>query len=311
MRELPFFMPETTFRNVYLLGNPASGRGRGARALARVTGLLEARGVRPTVLRTTGPTEAVALARQAAAEGADLLLVIGGDGTIRDVAEGILTAATAPTNTILGIVPAGTGNDLARTLGLSTDLARAVATALDGANRELDVWRWNDRPFVNIAGVGLDAAVAGAVNQKFRTLRGPLAYIAGALYTLPRFQPFSLTLRLTDGEWTGTVWLAAFASGRCYGGGMQIAPAANPGDGLLDVVVVEETSRWELLRQLPGLFSGRHIRHPKVRIVRAASVEVHAPPQDVTLDGELLGVTPARVHRDPQRLRVRVPSTAA
>ena len=299
-------MPDTPNHNVYLLGNPVSGRGRGAKALAQIAALLKARGVEIEVLRTCGPTDAIRLARQAVESGAELLLVAGGDGTIRDAVEGIVSAASARATTV-GILPAGTGNDLARTLGISTNLERAVEVALAGTERELDVWRWNDTPFVNIAGVGLDAAVAGAVNRKFRALHGPLAYLAGALYALPRFQPFPVTLQLPEGEWSGTVWLAAFASGRCYGGGMQIAPAADPHDGLLDIVVVEETSRGELLRQLPGLFSGRHVTHPKVRIVRAASVSVHAPPQDVTLDGELLGVTPGRVWHDDSRVRVRVP----
>lgn len=276
--------------------------------MARVTALLEARNVKATVLQTAGPTDAIQLARQAAESGAELLLVIGGDGTIRDVAEGVVSASGTTT---VGILPAGTGNDLARTLGIPSQLGPAVEVALTGASLDLDVWRWNDTPFVNIAGVGLDAAVAGAVNRKFRHLHGPLAYVAGALYALPRFQPFPLTLQLPDGKWSGTVWLAAFASGKCYGGGMQIAPDAAPDDGLLDIVVVEKTSRAELLRQLPGLFSGRHVNHPKVRIVRAASVEIQAPPQDATLDGELLGATPARVWRDATRLRVRVPRTSS
>jgi len=304
-------MPHTPIRNVYLLGNPASGRGRGAKALHQINALLKERGVEAVVLRTTGPTDAIRLAREAAESGAELLLVCGGDGTIRDAIEGVVSASRVAGATAVGLLPAGTGNDLARTLGIPTRREQALAVALDGAERNLDVWRWNGTPFVNIAGVGLDAAVAGAVNRKFRTLRGPLAYIAGALYALPRFQPFPLTLQLPDTEWTGTVWLAAFASGKCYGGGMRIAPDADPHDGLLDVVVVEKTSRVELLRQLPGLFSGRHVTHPKVRIVRAASVEVQAPPQEVTLDGELLGATPARIWRDPATVRVRVPRTSS
>lgn len=297
----------TPLRNLYLLGNPVSGRGRGALALAKTEALLQARGLAVTVLRTAGPADAIRLARQAAEEGAELLLVSGGDGTIRDAVEGLLSVPGAPSTTTVGILPSGTGNDLARTLGIPRDLARAVTIALDGIDRELDVWRWNDTPFLNIAGVGLDAAIAGAVNRKFRTLRGPLAYLAGVLHTLPRFHPFPLTLRFPKEEWSGLVWLAAFANAKCYGGGMQIAPAANPDDGLLDVVVVEETSRAELLRQLPGLFSGQHVSHPKVRIVRAEAVEVIAPRQEVTLDGELIGSTPGLIRRDPARLRVRVP----
>jgi diacylglycerol kinase (ATP) len=301
-------MPETTPRNVYLLGNPASGRGRGAAALARAEGLLRDQGVSAVVLRTSGPADAIRLAREAAAAGAELLLVSGGDGTLRDAVEGLLSVPGAPHTTAVGILPSGTGNDLARTLGLPRRLEAALQVALSGADRALDVWRWNDTPFVNIAGVGLDAAVAGAVNRKFRTLRGPLAYVAAALDTLPRFSPFALELRFPDGEWSGKAWLAAFANARCYGGGMQIAPAAQPDDGLLDVVVVAETPRAELLRQLPGLSSGRHVHHPAVKIFRVEAVEALAGPQEVTLDGELLGSTPGRVTREGARVRVRVPS---
>lgn len=301
-------MPESPLRNVYLLGNPASGRGRGAAALDRAEALLRERGVPTVVLRTSGPADAVRLARQAAVAGAELLLVSGGDGTLRDAVEGLLSVPDAQDTTAVGILPSGTGNDLARTLGLPRRLEHALQVALSGADRALDVWRWNGTPFVNIAGVGLDAAVAGAVNRKFRSLRGPLAYVAAALDTLPRFAPFALELRFRDGGWSGKAWLAAFANARCYGGGMQIAPAAQPDDGLLDVVVVTETPRAELLRQLPGLFSGRHVRHPAVKIFRVEAVDVLAEPQEVTLDGELLGATPARVARERARVRVRVPA---
>lgn len=302
-------MPGSHPPNIYLLANPASGRGRGTAALAQAESLLRARGILPTVLRTSGPLDAIRLSREAVEAGAELLIVSGGDGTLRDAVEGLLTASHGQGTTAVGILPSGTGNDLTRTLGIPRRLPEALEVALTGRDYPLDVWRWDERPFVNIAGVGLDAAVASAVNRKFRTLRGPLAYVAGALHTLPRFRPFPLELRFAEGGWSGQAWLAAFANARCYGGGMQIAPGAVPDDGLLDIVLVEETSRSELLRQLPGLFSGKHVSHPAVKLFRTEAVEILAPPQDVTLDGELLGATPGHVTRAGSRIRMRVPRT--
>jgi diacylglycerol kinase (ATP) len=301
-------MTNPVLPSVYLLGNPASGGGKGARLLLRIEEALRARGITPVVRRTERPGHLVELARASAAEGAGLVLVTGGDGSIRDAVAGLLRAGPeAVVGTVVGIIPGGTGNDLARTLGLPRDPDRALEIALDGAERELDVWRWNGEPFINIAGVGLDAAVAAAVNRSFKKLGGTAAYVAAVFSTVPKFKPFQLSLQFPEGEWEGPAWLAAFANARCYGGGMQIAPGADPGDGLLEIVVVGEISRLALLGQVPGLFSGRHVSHPCVRVIRTERVTLKAPGQVVTLDGELLGATPAEITRDPQRIRLRVP----
>jgi diacylglycerol kinase (ATP) len=283
-----------------------SGRGRGAAAIEAAAAALKARGLSPDVRPTQHPGHAVELARRAAKEGADLLLVCGGDGTVRDTAEG-LDGADLP----VGILPGGTGNDLARTLNLPRETGAALDTALSGRDRLLDVWRWNEVPFVNIAGIGLDAAVAGVVNRRFRRLTGTLAYVAAFVLTLPRYRPQELRLEWPDGEWSGSAWLAAFASGRSYGGGMLIAPDAVPDDGLLDVVVIEGVGKVELLRQFPKLFAGTHVKHPRVRTLRLPSVKIEAAPQEATIDGELIGAAPAAVSQAGRPFRVRVPTTGA
>lgn len=270
-----------------------------------------ARGLRATVLRTERSGHAVELARIAAESGTETLLVLGGDGTIRDAVEGLLTAREGTPLPALAILPGGTGNDLVRTLQIPIDLTRALDVALGAVEVELDVWNWNGTPFINVAGVGLDAAVASVVNRRPRRIKGTLGYLVAALATLPRFQPTEIALRLPDREWLGPVWLVAFGNGRCYGGGMRIAPDADPCDGLLDVVVVEAMPRWELLCQLPGLFSGKHVRHPRVHVLRAEWVEVNGMPQEVTIDGELIGRVPGVVRRAPRRVRLRTPAAFA
>lgn len=290
--------------SLFLIGNPRSGRGNGAVLLERAQSLLRARGQEPVVLPTQRPTHAVELARHAGEQGADLVLVVGGDGTVRDVAEGL---ALCGAHAALGILPGGTGNDLTRTLGLPRTLPEALEVALEGRDRELDLWRWNQAHFLNVAGLGLDAAVAAEVNRRFHNMRGPLPYVLALLAVLPRLQPQPVRLTWTGGEYDGKVWLAAFGNARYYGGGMAIAPDAIPDDGLLDAVLIGNVSRLELLRQLPGLFHGRHVRHPQVRCVKAAGYRLEAAEQDATIDGELIGRTPAVIEHAAYRVRVRVP----
>lgn len=294
---------------VTLIANPASGRGSGARVLHAAADLLRARGLSPRILATERSGHAVELARAARSD-TDLVLVIGGDGTTRDVVEG-LAGADVP----IGLLPAGTGNDLIRTLGTPRSLAAALEVALTGAERRINVWAWNDVPFVNVAGIGLDAAVAGAVNRRFRRLGGTAAYLLAFGLVFPTFQPLPLRLKWPEGEWEGKAWLAAFGNATCYGGGMRIVPDAVPDDGLLDVVVIENVGRGILLRQFPGLFSGAHVRHPRVRRIRTSEirVELSGAAGDcalATIDGELLARAPATIRRLPATVRVRVPRSA-
>ncbi len=298
VRELP--------RRAVLIANPVSGGGSGRVLSEQAMAHLGRRQV-PVALRYTESSgDAERQAREAVRDGADLILVLGGDGTIRDVAVGLGESGVP-----LGILPAGTGNDLIRTLRLPTSLDEALEVALNGKDRPLDLWLWNERPFLNVAGFGIDAATAEVVNTRLHALRGALAYVVGLLMTLPRYLPLPITLRWELGgetcEWSGRAWLCAFANGKCYGGGMKIAPDAEPDDGLLDVVIVEDVSKLELLQAFPSLFSGTHVKHPRVRTFRAERVEVEAPPHVVSLDGELYDGPPAVLTRASYSVNVRLP----
>jgi len=283
-----------------LIGNPRAGRGRGAVAMREAASALALRAIEPVLLPTEHAGHAVDLAGAAAA--AKLLLVVGGDGTVRDVVQG-LGRGSAP----LALLPGGTGNDLARCLGIPRDIERAVEIALTGRERGLDVWMWNRSAFVNVAGGGRDAARAAVVNRRFRRLHGMLAYLCAFFLTLPGFRPLELRLAWPQGGWAGRLWLAAFANGVCYGGGMRIAPDAVPDDGLLDLVVVEDVPKLELLRQLPGIFRGAHVRHPRVKSFRVETVRIDGAVLDATIDGELIDATPAVLARRPHGVRLRVP----
>lgn len=296
-RELP--------RHAMLIANPVSGGGSGTSLSEQAMALLGKRKVAVDLRYTESAGDAERRARDAVADGADLIMALGGDGTIRDAAVGLGDSGVP-----LAILPAGTGNDLIRTLNLPASLDAAIDIALYGQDRHLDLWLWNDRPFINVAGFGIDAATAAVVNVKLFYLRGALAYLVGLFMTLPHYEPQPITLRWQRGEesseWTGRTWLCAFANGKYYGGGMKIAPDAEPDDGLLDVVIVEDVSKRELIGQLPGLFSGKHVNHPRVRTFRADRIEIEAPRHVVSLDGELYDGPPALLTRALHSVTVRI-----
>lgn len=280
---------------VWIIYNPTAGRGRGAGVAREAASRLTARGCEVTCRESERPRHGCELAAAAAAAGAARVAVVGGDGTVRDVVAG-LAGARLP----VAVLPAGTGNDLARTLHLPRRLDPALEVLLHGVARRLDVWLWNEVAFVNVAGLGLDAAVADTVNRRLRGVRVTLAYLLGVALTLPGFQPLALQLESEAWSYSGSVMLAAAANARYYGGGMRIAPQARPDDGELAIVVVEAVPRLELARQLPSVFRGRHVDHPRVKTFSAARLRVDAPAgQPVTLDGELLGTVPAIVERAP------------
>lgn len=229
------------------------------------------------------------------------MAAVGGDGTISDVAAGVLD-----TGAVLGIIPAGTGNDLSRSLGIPLAPATAARLLLDGSPHPIDVWRANDEYFLNAAGIGLDAEVAYEANRGGR-LHGMPAYLLALIRALRSFRPLPLEIEGNGARFDGPVTLAALANARSYGGGIPIAPAARPEDRLLDVIVVRALSRPALLAAFPRLLRGAHLSHPAVTTFRAASLRVTGDAATrITLDGELRARLPLAVSLHPSQLPVIV-----
>jgi YegS/Rv2252/BmrU family lipid kinase len=269
---------------------------------------------------TRGPRDGVRLARQAAQEGFQRLVVAGGDGTLSEVVTGLVEAG-ASAHVELGVLPLGTGGDFPRTLGIPRDLDLAIQAIATGAARPLDAGRveFRDRDgrpasscFVNVASLGISGRVVEIVNRALKVLPGQLAFLLGTLRALASYRRAHVALRL-DGEamFDGDLVLAAAANGRWFGGGMQVAPDAKPDDGVFDVVVVGGLSRTRLLARLPGLYRGTHVRDAAVQVRRGRVLEADAPGERVwlELDGEPLGTLPARIELLPGALRVVAAST--
>ncbi len=258
--------------------NPVCGRQRGERL--RRWALAELRGLFPdiSVVETAGPGHATELAR--AASSAGLVIAVGGDGTVREVARGLLH-----TDTALAIIPVGSGNDFIKTVGVPGDIAAACRTARFGTPRRFDAVRitafgsgqtggadWSDI-FVNAAGFGFDAQVVAEATRLHR-LNGLPLYVAAVFRAVRNYECPKVRIRFESGELEQSILLVAATNGRFYGGGMKIAPGALPDDGQLEVCVIEAVSRFTVVRRLPRFIAGTHTTLREVRALRSAWVEL-------------------------------------
>jgi len=259
---------------------------------------------------TGGPGEALPLARRAAEAGVEVVLAVGGDGTANEVAAGLLGSTTA-----LGVVPAGSGNGLARTLRVPLDADRALRTLASAVVLRMDVGRVNGHPFLNVAGAGFDAAVGEAFHARALRggRRGVMSYARIAFAMSWTYRCGGFTLEAGEHRFAGEAWLVAFVNGRQYGGAAVIAPGARFDDGLLDIVVVERAAPLELLAAAPRLYLGGLEGFRRYRRLAASSAVLTAPdPFPHHRDGEPGGpVSRLEVSVEPKALKVLVPRATA
>jgi diacylglycerol kinase (ATP) len=276
---------------VAVLVNAAAGRGRGARAVAAVTGALSSAGLTPRLLAAADRADAERQAAAAAADGVAAVAALGGDGAAHAALQ-----AVAGTGTPLALLPAGTGNDLALALGVPRDpvhAARALAEDLrSGDVRRVDAVRTGNRWWATVLCCGFDSAVTDRANR-LRWPRGPRRYDVAILTELARLRPREVTLTVDGVSTPREVTLIAVGNTPWYGGGLRIAPAADPADGLLEVVVVGPVSRRELVRTRPRLAAGTHVDHPAVTVLRGREVALHGAGLSTYADGEPVCPLPA------------------
>ena len=298
-----------------LIVNPAAGEGRAGRLRPWLLERLRFAGSAARLVETRGPGHARDLALHAAEQGHDRVVAVGGDGTVQEVVNGVMEADS---DLAIGILAGGSGNDLARSLGLPRRASDALGVALGETTRRIDVGRAirksgsieSVRWFAAAGGIGFDAQVAAAMaGPRRRWQRGRLGYGVSTLRELARFRNRHVHVRLEtpqgQREIDRRVLFVAIANGRFYGGGMDICPDASLSDGLLDLCVVGDISRIEAVRQLPGLYRGRHVSHPAVELVRATSVQLDGERGTlVHLDGEPFGGLPLRIEIEPLALSV-------
>jgi len=290
--------------------NPAAGRGtlRDGSAQASVElarGRGKAHGRTLDVCVTERPGHARDLAADAVRAGAALVVAWGGDGTVNEVA-----SALVHQDVTLGIVPAGSGNGLGRDLGLPLEPSTALDVLMTGADRRIDAAMLDERVFVNVAGIGLDARVALRFAEIGRTRRGGWRYVQDTVAEVFQFTPQPLTLDIEGWPRRTEPMIVAFANSRQYGNNALVAPEARLDDGKLDVVWVGNRSVWAILKGAPALFSGNILLQPDVRARKMSDLSVEADgPILCHVDGEPHQAGRRVVIRTlPRAMRVRVPA---
>ena len=298
-----------------IIANPVAGRGRARKSAPYLAKRLEAAGHTVAVSWTASNGDAETLAREASNQGVSRVVACGGDGTIHQVINGLMTAQPPGGKaTIMGIVPLGRCNDLASTLGIPTNSAKAAEVLLAGNHRLIDLGRVGHRYYSTVATLGFDTEVSKYVaNGKHPFfLKGTLAYLYGTLIQLVRYRDVDVLLSWDFGRYEGPIFLAATGNTPNYGGRMKITPSALIDDGLLDLCLVRSAPRWDVLRMIPKVFSGTHGKHPAVSMNPIKRLEIES---DITLsiwaDGEPVAETPTVIEVVPGALPTLVPAPMA
>ncbi len=289
-----------------LISNRVAGSGSAGAYIDRVKALMENRGVDFEIRETQYPGHATELAKAAVDEGFDVIVAVGGDGTLRETALSVVH-----TDRVLGLLPGGTGNDYARPLGIPTDAEAALDILLNGETRTVDAGMANDQIFFNIAGFGFDVDVLDYTEEfKPKCRNGETAYRLGCLKAVLGLKLRRSTLTFPDGTIERNVLMAAAGVGTHFGGGMNVLPESDMSDGLLDVCIAHDVKRIGVLKLLPKFIKGKHLGLKCITYRKATEVSVVCDPVSrIEVDGERMDGTPVTFRILPGALKVRAPKS--
>jgi diacylglycerol kinase (ATP) len=302
-------------RTVFLV-NPASAGGSTGKRWPEIAHRAAARGLDGDALISERAGELSALAADAVAGGAARIVVVGGDGSVNEVVNGIADAEGVE----LAVIPRGTGWDFVRTFDIPRDLDRAIDVALSGTVREIDVgvasyrtWAGEEARtlFANVASAGISGAIAQRANESSKALGGKVSYYWATLAVFFGWQTGEMRVTVDGESRSGRMIDAMICNGRYLGGGMMMCPEAEPDDGVFDVLLIGDVTKRDLAFVLPKTYKGKHLPHPRLELLRGSTVTVDAEePLPIELDGEQPGTTPVRFEIRPRALRLRVPATS-
>ncbi|KPC72568.1 lipid kinase [Thermoactinomyces vulgaris] len=289
-----------------LIYNPTAGRELVVKQLPQLLTKLEQAGFETSCYATTKRWTAAEEARQAAERQFDVVIAAGGDGTIHEVVNGLAGCEHPPK---LGILPAGTTNDLARALRLPRDILAACDVITGSRTTLVDVGKFGERYFINVAAAGRITEVTYEAPSRLKTMMGPFAYYAKAIEKLGTLhKPFPLRLQTPRGEWEAEVLLFIIANSVSVGGFERLAPTADISDGLFDVLVVPKTNMTDLLQLATLAMKGEHVHDSRVVYFQTEQIDVDTPETlKLNLDGEHGGDLVGRFEIVPHRLEIFCP----
>lgn len=280
--------------------NPAAGHGYGLKIQQELETMLAAQDEPWEILHTEYPGHATHLARRASENPACKgVIAVGGDGTNYEVACGLLG-----NDVPMGIIPAGTGNDLIKTIGIPKKPADALRCILGGTAHDVDVGRINDRMFMNVCGTGFDVTVLDDTMAAKKYVRGIWPYLIGLIRGIFHHKGVHVKLTVDDTVIEKDVLVCSIANGRFIGGGIPICPEATADDGLLDVVVVDNKPRWMIPFYLPSLLMGGILKYPFTKHFRCRKAEILSPGMRLNVDGEVFSMDTASFEVLPGQLKL-------
>lgn len=291
--------------NTFLILNPNAGQRKPDETRRQIDGALSSNCLKCEVVTTVEAGQGRELARQAAEAGFDVVIAAGGDGTVNEVATGLVGSGTP-----LGILPVGTVNVLARQLGIPFDIDEAVRNVANRHIRRIDIGRVDHCYFTLMAGFGFDAEIVATVLKPLKDVIGASAYVLKGLEMLAKYQATDVVLEMPEETYVGKAFLVVVANSPTYAYKMRLAPYASTEDGLLDVIVFEQppTRTLGFIRQILEVFIRRHVYHRDVRYFKTPRVIVRSDPEVmVQVDGDSNGRTPAEVSILPCALPIIVP----
>lgn len=297
--------------HVTLIANPAAGTAQDRTPVEEARDRLRAAGHVVVMLETAGPGDAERLAARAVRDGADLVIAAGGDGTLNEVVNGVASIEGALSGCALGILPVGTGNDFARTLGIEPTDA-AIEALVAGHSRPIDLVRLDGRVFLNASAGGFTAETSSQVTSELKQAVGKLAYLIGGARAFLEYEPVRALVEGAGRRIEADLQLFAVCNGAYIGGGHQLAPSARPDDGEMEVCLVRASSALDFLALLPRISSGEHLDDEDVAYFRAREVTLtFARPIKVNTDGEVLESSRCHYVIQPAAVRFVAPPAAA
>lgn len=292
--------------SIAIIANPLAGRGRGQKTAQLTKKILTNQNIDFQLLFSEYAGHAIELAEKAS-EKHEVVVALGGDGTIREVLEGTWQKAGT-----LGIIPAGTGNDYTRGLGIPRETGPAIEVLLEGNTTRFDVGMENDRVFGQMTSIGFSVDVIDYVNKHRDGIwKGSIAFLAGIVATLRDLRTYPIRITI-DGKTFEKDVVAVFSMNMPYGGGgMQFIPDARYDSGLLHVLLIEHLSKMSLGITLPKIYSGKHLTHPAVTVLTGRDIQIESKPLPLMIDGDIFPPRTFNTKIIPQAKSVLVPKTPA
>lgn len=271
---------------ILFIVNPIAGTDKAKKLIPLIREKMDKTSISYSLVMTSQPKEATSLTMEGLEEGFDSIVAVGGDGTINEVAMGIIQKGYGT----LGIIPGGTGNDLARSLDVPLDPEEALYSLLGGTKKHIDFGKINGRLFLNVASMGLDAEIVKRTEIIKKIIKGSVAYTISLIATLVVYKPKRLTIELDEETIEMDAMLAAIANGKYYGGGMKICPMALLNDGYFHVVIVRKLNKFRLLTLFPLVFKGSHVNLTDiVKIYKSKKVKLKFDKELLlNIDGEII-----------------------